>query len=778
MASYDFSTLNDRDLEELTRDLLSKKLNLAFQSFKPGPDRGIDLRYSTINDENEIVVQVKHYLSSGISKLKQDLKNNEISKVVSLQPKRYIFCTSLPLSPQDKEEIKNIFNPYIQSTSDVIGKEDLNKWLEDYPEVLERHFKLWLSSVDVIKKILKNGVKGRSEFYKEKIVKEIALYVPNKTHNNAVDILNTNHFILITGAPGIGKSTLANMLTYQLLAEDFELIYVREITEAEDAFLHGKKQVFYFDDFLGAITLDLYSSRNADSAIVNLIERIKSDKLKRLILTCRTTVLNQAKNISDKIQNSNIDISNYEVRVENYSDWDKARILYNHIYLSDLQDEQKLIYFQNDFHWKVIKHKYYNPRLIQGITNKINIVDSVYSEMFILEILNDPKKIWEKPFNVQITQISRLLLLTMFSLGGGIYYITDERLNEAFNSRIDYEVENNNYQRKGNEYNSALSELVGGFIIRTIDKNTVRYSFFNPSIEDFIYEYFQTSNEEYLQLLHSSLFFEQFKYRIGTTIVKGEKRINFSKKTSRKKLYEIFEEKKKLLKGFNSDSHLNIITTLIRLFNKNEIEVELLERINDLDIGYLSWDDRDNLAEILKYLVENNLISQINNLPVLLEILSKDIPSYYLIKSFANLIKENKVLFDVIKEAKEKNTDLYLNIQNNIDKSWEEVSDRYMTDAYGIDKTDEIEELEDIINERKNEAARINTDIGLDGSEVIEEYEFDTLSQIEGNKEKNKGSNTKIQGFQDNFKNEVLDINRLFNYTTNGSEEDWSIVPF
>ncbi|MEA1848159.1 restriction endonuclease [Chryseobacterium sp. MHB01] len=245
MANYDFSTLNDRDLEELTRDLLSKKLNIEFQSFKPGPDRGIDLRYSTINDENEIVVQVKHYLSSGISKLKLELKNKEIHKVVSLEPKRYIFCTSLPLSPQDKEDIKNIFTPFIKSTSDIIGKEDLNKWLGDYPEVLERHFKLWLSSVDIIKKILKNGVKGRSEFYKEKIVKEITLYVPNKTHNNAVDILNTNHFILITGAPGIGKSTLANMLTYQLLAEGFELIYVREITEAEDAFLHGKKQVFY-----------------------------------------------------------------------------------------------------------------------------------------------------------------------------------------------------------------------------------------------------------------------------------------------------------------------------------------------------------------------------------------------------------------------------------------------------------------------------------------------------------------------------------------------------
>ena len=763
MANYDFSTLNDRDLEELTRDLLSKKLNVNFQSFKPGPDKGIDLRYSTINDENEIVVQVKHYLSSGISKLKQDLKNNEISKLASLNPKQYIFCTSLPLSPQDKQDIKNIFSPYILTTSDVIGKEDLNKWLEDYPEIQERHFKLWLSSIDLIKRIVKNGVKGRSEFYKEKILKEITLYVPNKTHNNAVEALNNNHFILITGAPGIGKSTLANMLTYQLLAENFELIYVREITEAEAAYSPEKKQVFYFDDFLGGITLDLFSSKNADSAIVNFIERVRSDKYKRLILTCRTTILNQAKNISDKIQNSNIDISNYEVRIENYTDWDKARILYNHIYLSDLQDEQKLIYFQNDFHWKVIKHRFYNPRLIQGITNKNNIVDSEYSEKFILEILNDPKKIWEKPFNIQITQISRLLLLTMFSLGGGIYYITDERLKEAFNNRINYEAENNNYQRQGNEYNSALSELVGGFIIRTIDKNTVRYSFLNPSIEDFIYEYFKNSNEEYLKLLYSSIFFEQFKYRIGTTIVEGEKRIDLSKKTSRKKLYEIFEEKKKNLKGFHSDSDLNIIITLIRLFHKNEIKEELLERINDLNISYLSWDDRDNLTEILKYIARNNLISQINNLPYLIKILSKDIPSYYLIKNLSNLFNEIPICYSVVNESKLNNKDYYDEIQNNINNSWEKISDDYMADAYGFDSTIDREELTNIIKERTEEAIQINKSIGLEASEAIIEYDFDITFQIEFNKKKNKKDEVMIQGYQDNTLTEILDINRLFN---------------
>lgn len=774
MANYNFSTLNDRDLEELTRDLLSKKLSVDFQSFKPGADKGIDLRYSTINDENEIVVQVKHYIGSGVSKLKSELKTKEIQKVVLLNPQRYIFCTSVALSPQDKDRIKDVFEPYIKSTSDVIGKEDLNKWLEDYPEILERHFKLWLSSVDIIKIIIKNGVKGRSEFYKEKIVKDITLYVPNKTHNEAVNVLNTNHFLLITGAPGVGKSTLANMLTFQLLAEDFELIYVREITEAEDAYIPRKKQIFYFDDFLGSIELDLYSSRNADSAIVSFIERVRTDKNKRLILTSRTVIVNQAKGLSDKIQNSNIDISNYEVIVENYTDWNKARILYNHIYISNLEDEQKKIFFQNDFHWKVIKHKFYNPRLIQDITK----VDSEYSEKFVLDILNDPKKVWEKPFNVQISSISRLLLLTMYSLGGGTYQITDERLKESFDTRISFEVENNNYQRKGNEYNFALNELVGSFIIRTIDKQNAIYSFFNPSIEDFIFAYFQNSHEEYFELLKSSIFFDQFKHRLATTINKGEKRIDFSSNIDRENLFLIFNEKKILLKGYHSDANLDIITTLIRLFDTDKIKDEILVRVNDLNISYLSWSDRDNLISILRFLVVEKLFNEVNNLPILIKMLSKDIPSHYLIESFANLIKENEPIFNLIKNAKDNNDLLYRDIQNNIDKSWEAVSEKYMDDTHGIDQTNDIDELENIIVERKKNAAKINADIGLNSSGAIIDYEFDTSSQIEGNKEKIEEEEIKIHGFQDNLKNEILDINRMFNSTNDNRKVYKSIAPF
>ncbi|WP_322548929.1 hypothetical protein [Flavobacterium psychraquaticum] len=322
----------------------------------------------------------------------------------------------------------------------------------------------------------------------------------------------------------------------------------------------------------------------------------------------------------------------------------------------------------------------------------------------------------------------------------------------------------------------TLKELVGAFIIRTIDKNDTRYSFFNPSIDDFIFTYFQNSNEEYLQLLKSSVFFEQFKYRIATTVVKGEKRICFSNKNSRKKLYDTFNDKKDYLKGFHSNASLNIISILIRLFSKSEIEVELLKRINDLDISYLSWEDRDNLSEILKYIAQNNLVKRINNLPQLIKILSKDFISHYQIKSFSNLIKENSFYTDFINNSKTSDSNYYYEIQKNINDSWEKLSNDYMTDVYGIDKTIEKDELDGIINKRKEEAKQINRDIGLEASEAITDYEFDSSSQIEFNKEKSKENDIKIQGYQENTRDEVLDINRLFNSNSKGGNS--LMIPF
>lgn len=81
MSNYNFKTLNDKEFENLTRDLLSAEMEIEFQSFKSGKDKGIDLRYSTTLD-NKIVVQVKHYANSTFAQLKHTLRNTELPKIL------------------------------------------------------------------------------------------------------------------------------------------------------------------------------------------------------------------------------------------------------------------------------------------------------------------------------------------------------------------------------------------------------------------------------------------------------------------------------------------------------------------------------------------------------------------------------------------------------------------------------------------------------------------------------------------------------------------------
>lgn len=172
MNQYNFSTINDKELEELVRDLLSQEFSIPFQSFKIGKDKGIDLRYSTSNDENSIIVQVKHYLKSGYNQLLRVLEKKEKPKIEYLNPARYILVTSIGLSPSDKEKIKKVLEPYILNTNDIFGCDDLNRLLMKFAEIEKRHFKLWFSNISIIQKIINNGIDGRSAFIEEKIKKK------------------------------------------------------------------------------------------------------------------------------------------------------------------------------------------------------------------------------------------------------------------------------------------------------------------------------------------------------------------------------------------------------------------------------------------------------------------------------------------------------------------------------------------------------------------------------------------------------------------------------
>ncbi|AEV31784.1 hypothetical protein Oweho_0771 [Owenweeksia hongkongensis DSM 17368] len=513
MNDYDFSTLNDKEFERLSLDLLNAEFSLRLQGFKIGRDKGIDLRYSTPANNNAIVVQAKHYVGSAYAQLKHTLKEKELKKVRNLKPERYIVVTSLPLSAQEKDELKEILSPFVLTSNDIIGKDDLNAFLRSNEEIEKTHFKLWFSSIKILKTIFNNAIEGRTKHHLQSVKNKIRFYVITKKLDDANKILNEKKLLLITGQPGIGKTTLADILLFDRAKKGFKIYKVENIREAEDVISvdSDEKQLFYFDDFLGANYFEIINANKTETQLTSFVERVKNSPNKYLILTTRTVILNHAIEKYEKISHSKMANNQFELKLTDYTRFEKALILYNHLYFTNVSEELYNSILTDQFYRTIIRHKNYTPRIIEFITDKTKI-ESLSPEQylqFILNNLNNPSEIWRYSFNNQIEYLDKCLLLTLFTFPREI---DEPTLINAFESRLEFEKNSHNQIINSDQFNSSVKILLNGFISSTIIKRPKKireYSFINPSLGDFLIGYCQNSFQERKSILSSIKYAEQ-----------------------------------------------------------------------------------------------------------------------------------------------------------------------------------------------------------------------------------------------------------------------------
>jgi hypothetical protein len=290
MPAYDFTTLSPIDFEILVRDLLQREFGFTLKSFKSGKDWGIDLRRFTAPG-NTLIVQCKHYAASGLEALLRDLERDEAPKVKKLKPKRYVLATSVPLSPSNKEAICNIFKPYCASPGDVYGRDDLNNLLGQHSDIERQHLKLWITSTSVLESVVHSQLINTSREELEKIKRRSKVYVYNQSFAEALQILNDRNFCIIAGIPGIGKTTLAEMLVLYFLTEGFELIRITSNIREASSVSGKKRRIFYYDDFLGQSSDADKFEKNEDQRLLDFFETIRASRVSKLILTTREYIL-------------------------------------------------------------------------------------------------------------------------------------------------------------------------------------------------------------------------------------------------------------------------------------------------------------------------------------------------------------------------------------------------------------------------------------------------------------------------------------------------------
>lgn len=514
MPDYDFLNLSPPEFEELSRDLLQKELNLTLESFTEGRDGGIDLRHS-YSEKSDLIIQCKRY--KNYSSLLSNLKK-EVSKAKELNPSRYVLTTSVGLTPDNKGEILKLFKPLIKNASDIFGKNDLNNLLGKFPEVENQHYKLWLSSTNILQKILNSKIYNQSSFEEEEIKETIKIYVENASFYQALDIIKVNNFVIISGIPGIGKTTLARVLVYYFLANDFdEFIFLSDsINEAYTAYKESTSQVFFFDDFLGRNFLDKSLNNNEEQRIAKFVDRIRRSKSKVLIFTTREYILKQAKQKYDVFEDESLEIAKCTIDLSQYTKIIRAKILYNHLYFSDLEkDYIKDLLDKESYLW-IIAHRNFNPRLIETITNeKIwkNIEPSEYSNK-IKAFLDNPEDIWKHVYENQISNLSKCLLAVMMSAGLPILLEDLKQLIQSF-AKIYSDKYGITYSEI--EFNKSIRELENTFIqIQKDETNEFAIGYQNPSVQDFLVHYFNHLDDFLSDIISSAIFYNQL-FRIFST---------------------------------------------------------------------------------------------------------------------------------------------------------------------------------------------------------------------------------------------------------------------
>ncbi|WP_206073554.1 hypothetical protein, partial [Maribacter sp. 4G9] len=119
----------------------------------------------------------------------------------------------------------------------------------------------------------------------------------NESFDEALSIIKANKYVIISGDPGIGKTTLAEMLVFHLLGKGIEeFIFLSDsISDGFKLFNTNKSQVFLFDDFLGRNFLKQSIATNEERQILRFINKIENSTNKVLLFTTREYILNQAK---------------------------------------------------------------------------------------------------------------------------------------------------------------------------------------------------------------------------------------------------------------------------------------------------------------------------------------------------------------------------------------------------------------------------------------------------------------------------------------------------
>lgn len=348
----------------------------------------------------------------------------------------------------------------------------------------------------------------------DKIKEKQKLYITTESFKEGLKKLERNGVLVITGNPGDGKSTTAEMIAVKYTSiHKCTIHYYYGYNEVGNIIQQFKtnpnidtEELYYIDDFMGQAVYELNNMQ--ESKLSSLCSFIRINKAKKKLLLCsRIKIIEEAKNKNTKNETINRILDNDNCIEISINEEEKGLVLLSHI----LQKTDEAHYNdvkQDNRYLKIINHPSFNPRVIEHVCNNIKNIPLLKNGEFyqyFIEVLNNPNCIWADVYNNNITEKGRILLFALYS-------ITNESTSILFCKKVfNLLIEDlKNLSSTHNHFEEAVSELNNSMVkislLNTICGNSPLFiSFVDPSVHDYLKNSIIHENPKAFELLKKGI---------------------------------------------------------------------------------------------------------------------------------------------------------------------------------------------------------------------------------------------------------------------------------